>query len=62
MLGFKGIAGEDIEPFQAVYRGADGKFYLASGQGEHGIAVEKIAKGEEFSDDNYNGRFRPVKK
>jgi hypothetical protein len=58
----KGIAGEDMEIGQAVYRGADGKFYLAATKDYLGVAAEKIAKGEEFSDEKYNGHFRPLKK
>lgn len=56
----KGIAGEKIEVGQAVYRGDDGKFYLAAQKGYVGVAAEPIKAGELFEDENNDGQFRPM--
>lgn len=58
----KGIAGEKIEVGQAVYRGDDGRFYLADRKGYVGVAVEPIAAGQEFAEDESRpGHFRPLR-
>lgn len=61
-MKIEGIAGQKMEVGQFVYRGDDGKYYLATTKGYAGIAGEAIKPGDTIMEDpNRPGHFRPVR-